>query len=143
MVVGLDNLHLQQHLIDKIQERAEKQVAQKDGANPEDVKAFQEQMASGEQNSQQVQGVSAKDATEKVNDCQSVKSPGEQILDKLESMGQDKTAVEALNQHSDPMSVSEEVRLNIRVTKLGAEESVVSATIGKASKDIDSLLKQQ
>lgn len=143
MAIGFDNVHMQQHLIDKIQKQAEQEAVNKDEAKPSDVDAFKAQMDDPNQGSRAAQATSATDSTEKVNSESSVKSPGDQILEKLEGVDHDKTSVDASAQSTDQMGVSEELKMQLKVAELGAEESVLSATAGKASKDIDSLLKNQ
>ena len=143
MAVGFDNAHLQQHLVEKLQERIsqEADTSTEKAANPSDVAAFKEQIANGGQTSN-LQKTSETSSVEKVNSGLSAKTPGHRILDTLEGMSKDATQIENAAS-ADNMGVSETLRMQIQVNKLSAEESVLSSTAGKASKDVDSLLKGQ
>ena len=144
MAIGFDNVHLQQQMIEKIQDQMRQEaVDEKDPAQPSDVDAFQKQMNGSEQDNQKLPATSATDSSEKVDNGLSVKPPGDQILDKMEGVAQDKPPPDPSASAVDPTDVAETLRMQVQVTKLGVVESELSATAGKASKDIDSLLKNQ
>ena len=149
MAIGFDNAHLQQHLIEKLQDRISQETGPKKEIDPSDAEAFKAQMADGEQvpsaqNNPALHATSETASVEKAGGS-SLKSPGDQILEALQGLGKDAAQIgnAASAQSMDSMSVSEELRMQLQVTELGAEESAVSSTAGKASKDVESLLKNQ
>lgn len=151
MAIGLDNAHLQQHLIEKIQEQINQETTTKENeAKSSDVDTFKAQMGDREQtpavqNTQTTQATAATNSVEKTGGESIVKSPGDHILEGLEGMSKNTAQInDATSMQSiDRMSVTEELKMQIQVTKLGAEESVLTSTSGKASKDVESLLKNQ
>ena len=150
MAIGFDNVHLQQHLIEKLQDRINQEVEPEKEMNPSDAESFKVQMGNGEQmptsqSNQALHATSDTSSIEKTGSGSFNKSPGDQILETLQEMGKDAMQIDNVTsaQSMDRMSVSEELKMQVQVTKLGAEESVISSTAGKASKDVESLLKNQ
>ena len=143
MAVGFDNAHLQHHLVEKLQERINQDAksSTESEANPSDVAAFKEHMDGAKQTSA-THAPSETDSVEKTSSGMSAKSPGDQILDTIEGMSKDATQIEN-TASSENMGTTETLQMQIKVSELDAEESILSSTAGKASKDVDSLLKGQ
>jgi len=164
MVGGFDNIHLQQHLVDKLQEQLSEEAAPQSAAKPEDVAKFKAHINGGEaaaMHAETASPISAPPVAETAGServgrplsatASSTSSrtasltPGEQILDKMAGMHQGIEPIDSAvaAQATPALDVSETLQLQLRVAELSAQEGVMVSTSGKASKDTESLLKTQ
>ena len=144
MAAGIDDLHLQQHLVDKLQKQASEEVSPRAEANPADVEAYQNQMNAPDPNVSNVSQIQtdntqATPPVEKSAELSHEKSPGDEVLKTLTDL--DKNLKDVANQPLDKMSVSDTLNVEVKMAEVSTEEGLATAVTGKVSKDVDTLLK--
>ena len=141
MAAGIDDLHLQQHLIDKLQKQASEEASPRAEANPADVEAYQNQMNAPASNVSEVQtdNTQATPPVEKSAELSHEKSPGDNILKILADS--DKNLEAIAEKPLDKMSVSDTLDVEVKLAEVSTEEGLAASVSGKVSKDVDTLLK--
>ena len=141
MAVGIDDLHLQQHLVEKLQKQASEETSPRAEANPADVEAYQNQMNVPDPNMSQIQtdNTQATPPVEKSAELSHEKSPGDEVLKTLTDL--DKNLKDVADQPLDKMSASDALNVEVKMAEVSTEEGLATAATGKVSKDVDTLLK--